>query len=176
MISASSSPSPRSGSRKSGIVVPLQPRDAIQYPVDVRQMEVLQVRRRVGDVKAGDPQDGCLEEVEALLGEAGDDLGAVAAEPRRFVDDDGAAGAAYRLTHGRVVKRRQRAKVDDLYVPALACGGFGGLETGLHRAAVADERDIRARPADHRPVDGRAVRGQGGGFLGPVTTLGLEEH
>jgi len=48
------------------------------------------VRRRVRDVEAGDPKDGCLEEVEALLGEPGGDLGAVAGEARRFVDDDGA--------------------------------------------------------------------------------------
>src|SRR6202046_5590468 len=128
MISASSSPSPRSGSRKSGIVVPLQPRDGVQYPVGVRQVEVLQVRRRIRDVEAGDPQDGCLEEVEALLGEPGGDLGAVACEARRLVDDDGAAGAAYRLTHGRVVKQRQRGEVDDLHAPALAGGGLGGLE------------------------------------------------
>src|SRR6185437_6007891 len=98
--SASSRPSPRSGSRKSGIaVVPLQAGDGVEDAVGVRQVEPLEVRRRVRDVQAGYPQDGRLQVVEALLGQPGGDLGAVAGEARRLVHDDGPAGAAHRLGH-----------------------------------------------------------------------------
>src|SRR5580658_1549047 len=95
--SASSRPSPRSGSRKSGMVVPLQAGDRVEDPVDAGQVVAFQQRRRVGDVEAGDAQDRRLQVVEAPLGQAGGDLGAVAAEPRRLVHDDGPAGAGHRL-------------------------------------------------------------------------------
>src|SRR5258708_2619636 len=112
MTSASSSPSPRSGSRKSGIVLlPLQARDGVEDAVGVRQVELLEVRWRVRDVEAGDAQDRRLQVVEALLGQPGGDLGAVAGEARRLVHDDGAAGAAHRLGQGLVIEGRQRAEV-----------------------------------------------------------------
>src|ERR1700675_3204335 len=98
MTSASSSPSPRSGSRKSAtVVLPLQARDGVEYAVGVRQVKALKVRRRVRDVEAGNAQDPRLQVVEALLGQPGGDLGAVAAESRRLVHDDRPAGAADRL-------------------------------------------------------------------------------
>ncbi len=93
MTSASFRPSPRSGSRKSGTVVPLQPGDRVEDPVDAGQVVVFEHRRRVGDVEAGDPQDRRLQVVEALLGQARGDLGPVPAETRRLVDDDGPPGA-----------------------------------------------------------------------------------
>src|ERR1700761_7331405 len=105
MISASSSPSPRSGSRKSGMVAPLELRDGVQDAVVVRQVQMLQVRRRVGDVQAGDTQDRRLEVVEALLGQPGDDLGSVTGEPRSLVYHHGPAGAAHRLGQRGIVER-----------------------------------------------------------------------
>src|SRR6202034_2278216 len=88
ITSASSRPSPRSGSRKSGTaVLPGQASDGIEDAVGVGQVVVLEVRRRVGDVEAGDAQHGCLEVVEALLGEPGGDLGAIAAEAGCLVHD-----------------------------------------------------------------------------------------
>src|SRR3954452_12913098 len=97
--SASASPSPRSGSRKSGIgaVVPLQPGDRVEDAVDAGEVVLLVHRRRVGDVEPRDAQDRGLQPVEAALREPRDDLGAVAAEARRLVHDDGPPGAA----HGR---------------------------------------------------------------------------
>src|SRR6516164_2981465 len=61
MTSASSRPSPRSGSLKSGMVVPLQPGDGVEDPVDARQVVLLQRRGRVRDVEAGDAQDRCFQ-------------------------------------------------------------------------------------------------------------------
>src|SRR5690349_18305629 len=59
---ASSRPSPRSGSRKSGTphlgdVVPLQSGDRVEDPVDARQVVLLELGRRIRDVEPGDAQD-----------------------------------------------------------------------------------------------------------------------
>src|SRR5580658_4823247 len=102
MTSASSSPSPRSGSRKSGIVVPLQPGHGVEDAVDTRQVVLFELGRRIGDVEAGDPQDRRLQVVEALLGQPGSDLGAVPAEAGRLMHDHGPAGAADRGGDGDV--------------------------------------------------------------------------
>src|SRR5580698_11159642 len=66
MTSASSSPSPRSGSRKSGIVVPLQPGHRVEDPVDAGQVVLFELGRRIRDVEAGNAQDRRLQVVEAL--------------------------------------------------------------------------------------------------------------
>ena len=137
---------------------------------------MLQVRRRVGDVQAGDPQHRRLQIVEALLGQPRRDLGAVPAEARRLVHHDGPPGAPHRLGQRRVVQRRQRPQVDDLDVPALLGGGLGRLERGGHHRAVRDEGDVRARPADDGLIDGRAGLRPVFVLLGPVAALGLEEH
>src|SRR3954451_19494406 len=109
-MAASVRPSPRSGSRKSGTghhrsVVPLQPGDRVEDPVDVRQLVALELRRRVRDVEAGHPQHGRVQLVEALLGDARDDLGAVAAEARGFVNHHSPPGVAHGSRHGLVVER-----------------------------------------------------------------------
>src|ERR1700748_1165578 len=96
-ISASSSPSPRSGSRKSGMVIPLQSRDGVENPVGVRQMKVFEMRWWIGHIQPGDPQDRCLQVVETLLGQPGGDLGPVTGEARRLVHYHRTAGAAYRF-------------------------------------------------------------------------------
>src|SRR5262249_31099676 len=127
-------------SRKSGIVVfPLQARDGVEDAVGARQVELLQVRRRVRDVEAGDSQDRRLQVVEALLGQAGGALGAVAGEASRLVHDDGATGAAHGVGQGLVIEGGQRAEVDDLDVRVFLGGGLGGLQGGSYHPAVGDE-------------------------------------
>src|SRR5580693_3102154 len=116
-ISASVRPSPRSGSRNAGTsgpgfrrcggLLPLQAVDRVQDAVHAGQVEFLQVRRGIGDVEPGHPQDRGLEVVEALLGQPRGDLGAVPAEPARLVHDDGPAGAPDRGGDGLVVERGQ---------------------------------------------------------------------
>src|SRR5215475_4446294 len=175
-ISASSSPSPRSGSRKSGMVIPLQSRDSVENPVGVRQVKVFELRRWIGHIQPGDPQDRCLEVVETLLGQAGGDLGPVTGEARRLVHHHRTAGAAHRFHQGLVVERRQGTEVDDLNVPLLLDSGFGCFEGRGHPPAVGDEGDILARAADDGLVDGGAFRGQDRRLLGPVTPLGLEKY
>src|SRR6185437_14805434 len=156
--SASLRPSPRSGSRKSGIVpLPLQARDGVEDAVGVGQVELLQMRRRVRDVEASDPQDRCLQVMEALLGQPGGDLRAVAGEARRLVHDDGPASPAHRLRQGVVVEGRQRAEVDDLDIPAFLKGGRGRLQRGGDHPAVGDQRDVLARAPHYRPVNRRSV-------------------
>src|ERR1700760_207315 len=92
MTSASARPSPRSGSRKSGMgtvraqpalvgfVVPLQAGDRVEDAIGAGQVVAFEHGRRVGDVEPGHAQDGRLQVVEAAFGEPGGDLGAVAAE------------------------------------------------------------------------------------------------
>src|SRR5215472_18300594 len=116
-------------SKKSGtVVLPLQACDGVEDAVGARQVELLQVRRRVRDVEAGDSQDRRLKVIEALLGQAGRDLGAVSREAGRLVHDDGATGAAHRVGQGLVIEGGQRAEVDDLDVPVFVGGGLGGLQ------------------------------------------------
>src|ERR1700760_4642187 len=187
MISASSRPSPRSGSRKSGtgtvraqppavgFVIPLQAGDGVEDAVGAGQVVSLQHGSRVGDVEAGDAQDGRLQVVEAAFGEPGRDLGAVAAEPGRLVDDDRPAGPPDRLGQGAVVDRGQAAQVDDLGVPAFLGRRGRGVQGRRHRAAVADQGHVGAR-LDHRGlVEAGPGGAEGGSLLRPVAALGLQE-
>src|SRR5690606_11529928 len=68
---ASSSPSPRSGTRKvctpSGTVVPQGALDGVEDAVDTRQPRGLEPRRRVGRVESRGPQHRCLQVPEQLL-------------------------------------------------------------------------------------------------------------
>src|SRR5690606_40985532 len=110
------------------LVVPLQPGDCVEDAVDARQVMLLDHRRRVWDVPAGDSQYRRRQRVEAPLLDACGDLRAHAGESGRFRHDDTAPGLAYGLGDCLVVKRNDRAQVDDLEIPALAGGGLGGLE------------------------------------------------
>ena len=108
------------------VTLPLQAGDGVEDAVGVRQMELLEVGGRVGDVEAGDAEDGRFEVMEAPLGQAGAHLGAVAAEARRLVHDDGPAGAEDGGGQGLGVEGRQRAEVDDLDIAVFLDGGRGG--------------------------------------------------
>src|ERR1700690_2122464 len=104
MTSASARPSPRSGSRKSGMgtvraqpalvgfVIPLQARDRVEDAIGARQGVAFEHGCRVGDVETGHAQDGRLQVVETAFGEPGGDLGPVAAESGGLVNDDRTAG------------------------------------------------------------------------------------
>src|ERR1700677_4171239 len=175
MTSASSRPSPRSGSRKSGrIVVPLQPGDRVQDPVHAGQMMLFELGRRIGDIKTGNAQYRRQQVVKALLRQPGGHLGAVSAEARRLVHDHRAAGAADRGGDGRVVERRQAAQVHHLDIPAFLGRGGGGFHGGTHRTAVADQGDVPTWPADDRPIDPWPGIGRDR-LPGPVPALRLEE-
>src|SRR3954465_6976576 len=175
--SASVSPSPRSGSRKSGIgsVVPLQAGDRVEDAVDARKVGLLVHRGRVGDFETRDAQDRRLQPVEAVLREPGDDLGAVPTEPRRLVHDDRTPAPSHGRRHGGVVERRERAEVDDLDVPALLGRGLGRLEGGRDHAAVGDQGDVAAGAPDDRLVQPGPIKRKDGHLLGPVAPLRLEE-
>src|ERR1700677_896150 len=175
MTSASSRPSPRSGSRKSGmIVVPLQPGDRVQDPVHAGQMMLFELGRRIGDIKTGNAQYRRQQVAKALLRQPGGHLGAVSAEARRLVHDHRAAGAADRGGDGRVVERRQAAQVHHLDIPAFLGRGGGGFHGGTHRTAVADQGDVPTWPADDRPIDPWPGIGRDR-LPGPVPALRLEE-
>src|SRR5690348_11750607 len=84
-ISASVSPSPTSGilnSRTDASVIVVttlssvgqRAVDGVEHAVQVRQVLLLQARRRVRSVVAADPEHGGFEVVEAALGDPGGDL------------------------------------------------------------------------------------------------------
>src|SRR3954452_20916552 len=101
-ISPSGRPSPTSGSlnwRSAMTSEPHRAVDGVEHPVEVGEVLLLQLRRRVGRVVAPDPQHRRLERVEAGLGDPGGDLGAEAEGQRGLVDDDAAARAAHRVEH-----------------------------------------------------------------------------
>src|SRR5687768_9837647 len=116
-ISPSVSPSPRSGSLNCfsrDTSVPQRAVDGVQDPVEVRQVLLLDPRRRVGGVEAGHAQHRGLHLVVELLGQPRRDLRAEADEGRGLVHHDRPAGAPHGLDHGGEVQRGQRAQVDDL--------------------------------------------------------------
>src|SRR5688572_9953597 len=124
-ISASVSPSPTSGilnSRTDASVIVVttlssvrqRAVDGIEHPVQARQVLVLQARRRIRGVVAADPQNGCLQVVEAPLRDARGDLRSGAEEHRGLVNHDQAAGLLDRGLDGVEVDRRDRAQVQDL--------------------------------------------------------------
>jgi hypothetical protein len=65
-------------------------------------------------------------------------------------------GAPDRLVHRLEVERGQRAQVDDLQLLALLGGRGGGLEAGLDRRPVADQR--RGRPSAQHPGGEQRLR------------------
>ena len=118
--------------------VPLPGVERGEHAVGGRQVVLLELRRRVRDVEAGDAQHRRGEVVEVALGDAGGDLGAVAAELRRLVDHGGARGLAHGCPDRLVVEGGEAAQVDDLDREPLDLGGVGRLERGAHGGAVGD--------------------------------------
>src|SRR5690606_2197913 len=121
-ISASVSPSPTSGRVNSRIVTasPAQRSvDGVEHPVEVGEVVLLALRRRVRGVEPGDPQHRRLQGVERILLDPGGDLGGDRGLRRRLGDHDQVAGAAHRLQHRVEVERGQRAQVDHLEVVAV---------------------------------------------------------
>src|SRR5688500_8243522 len=93
-ISPSVRPSPTSGSLnwRRFVMSELQrPVDGVEYPVQVGQVLLLELRRRVGGVVATHPQHRRLQGVETGLGHPGGDLRAQAERHGRLVHDDAAA-------------------------------------------------------------------------------------
>src|SRR6201989_2683299 len=91
-MSASVRPSPTSGSLNSLTIRPAssvaeRAVDAVQDPVQVGQVVLLEPGRRVRGGEAADPQHRRLEVIEAPLGDPGGDLGAEPGEHRRLVRD-----------------------------------------------------------------------------------------
>src|SRR3954453_242743 len=119
-ISPSVSPSPTSGSLNSRSIAE-NPRsegqgavDGVEHAVEVGEVLLLELGRRVGRVVPADPQHRRLQRVEAGLGDPGGDLRAQPQGQRRLVDDDAATGAAHGGVDRLQVQRRDRAQVDDL--------------------------------------------------------------
>src|SRR5687768_3398366 len=130
-ISPSVRPSPTSGSlnwRSVALVIASDLHravDGVEHPVQVGQVLLLELRRRVRGVVAADPQHRGLEGVEAGLGDARGDLRAQAEGDRGLVDDDAAAGAAHGVVDRVEVERRNGAQVDHLELAALLGRGLG---------------------------------------------------
>ena len=97
---------------------PSDPVDAVEHPVQVGEVLLLDPARRVGRVEPADAQHRRLEGVEALLGDPRRDLRTQAQRDRRLVDDDRRAGSCCTDSNtGRQVQRRDRPQVDDLELP-----------------------------------------------------------
>ena len=160
-ISASVRPSPRSGSRKTARcvatlmprhrakrgpgVVPLQPGDRVEDPVDAGQVDVLELRRRVGDVEPADPQHRRVQRVEAALLHPGGDLGADTGEALRLLDRPRTRPVRRTDAHDRLVVERDDAcagRPPRASQPS-SCARLGGLEGDRHASA-------RRRPGSRR--------------------------
>src|SRR4051812_8370653 len=130
-ISASVSPSPTPGilnSRKrcgaATVVTTLSSKrqcavDCVEYAVQAGQVLLLDPGRGVRRMEAADPQHGCLQVVEAPLGDPGRDLRAGAQLHRGLVHDDQAAGLLDRGLDRVEVHRRQGPEVHHLKATAL---------------------------------------------------------
>src|SRR5665647_1770413 len=101
-----------------GIVVPLQPGDRVKDTLDAGQMEVLKLRRGVGDVQTRDAQDRRVERMKRPFLHPGRDLGADTREALCLLDHDTTACLSDRGHHRLVVKGDQGPQVDDLDRPA----------------------------------------------------------
>ena len=158
-ISASVRPSPRSGSRnwrtsRHGCEAPV---DLVEDAIGVGQEVALELGRRVRRGEAADPAHGRLEGVEAVLGDAGGDLGAEAAEDGRLVHDDQSSGLAHRRLERLEVDRRQRAQVDDLERDSLLRADSGGFQRGGHHGAVGGDGDVGALADDAGTVQRHGI-------------------
>jgi hypothetical protein len=128
---------------------------------------VRQVGQLVGEVRddrvvAGDALHRGFEVHEAVLDDAGDDLGPDAAVPRGLVDDDRAAGLADRLVDQLAVERGDAEQVEHFGVDVvLVLQLLGGLERGAQRGAVGDQRHVLAGAGDDALAD-RHVSGSSG--------------
>src|SRR5687768_771225 len=135
-ISASGSPSPRSGSRKSFFSLMSGPSSAVRGRalrggddlVDARQVFHLEPEQRDVRVVAGDALDRRDEVVHRLLGQPRGDLGAETGGLRGLVHDHAAAGLRDRLADRVEVERLQRRDVDDLGADAVLRERVGGLQ------------------------------------------------
>src|SRR5690242_5916001 len=136
--SASATPSPTSGSLNTKRPMSVLHRLAESLRDAPRTGEVVPLQRmRVGRVPAGDPDDGRLEAVEAVLLDERRELGTVPAGAGGLMDDHAASGLGDR-GHDRVdVDRDQRAKVDDLGVHA-ALGH--GCHRDMHHGPIGQDR------------------------------------
>jgi hypothetical protein len=86
--------------------------DRVEDAARVRHVVVLE-RVRERRVEARHARDRGFHVLDDVLGDQRADLAAEAAEARRLVHDDHAAGLLGRFEHALFVERQQRAQVDD---------------------------------------------------------------
>src|SRR3954453_14521987 len=185
-ISASGRPSPASGilnprTDASVIVVPTLSSvrqgtvDGVEYPVQARQVLLLQAGRRVGGVIATDPEHRGLQVIEAALGDPGRDLRARTEEHRGLVELDQAPGLLHRGLDRVADPGRDRAQIQELQRLALLGARVGDLLAELHHRAVRDEGQVGALTDHLGLVQGAGDRLGVDLALVPVPALGLEE-
>src|SRR5437899_7533348 len=157
-ISASSRPSPRSGSRNCRMADSLSAElthfagrghDA----ADRRHVMLLEPRQRDDGVIAGDTDYRSEQRGKSPLRDERGDFSTEAAGARRFVDDDAASGLRHRSEHGLLVIGLEGGKVDDLRIDVLAGELLGGRERLFHHRTPADQSDGPAFAQDESDVE-----------------------
>src|SRR5699024_7531374 len=160
-ISASTSPSPTSGSLNAcappvlgtlfcfamfsllpSHLVRERPVDSIQNADKIRKVVLFQARLRIRRVVGGNTDDGRLQVVEALLCDTCGDLRSGAAGEGRLVGDHQSAGLFHRLHDGRIVDRGERTQVD--HFQGTVGVGLGRLQGGLDHGPIGEHGRVGA--------------------------------
>src|SRR5262249_4338048 len=164
-ISASVSPSPRSGSLNSlagGTLEGQRLANGFQHALGVGDPAALAGEARVDDVWRGDAARRCLELEEGRLDDPTHDLGADAAGPLRLVGPDGAARLPDRGRDRLGVHGRDRDQVDDLDLgPVLRLHPLGRVQALVEHRPVPDQREVAALAGDPGLPDGPGLLGVG---------------
>src|SRR5918999_5101280 len=160
--SASVTPSPRSGSRKSGIrerSLEVENLGGTGHDsIDRGDVVVLVDELRKGDVESGNPSHGSLEIQHYTLVNEARYLGSQPRGPRCFVNHERASTFGGRLRDRIDIERIERPQVEDASIdPSLLLQSFGCFHCQGDRRSVTDHREITAA-ARHTGM-GQEVRG-----------------